>query len=412
MMSGNHERHEERLPDFHRASPHGNARSSALQIPAIDLTQPLPEGVCRLVLAHLLRAHGQYVEADKEFAVAQAIAADSSCAWFAHLCTLSAATLPLSATQSGTRPGCKPGTVRPRSKTSEAALVSIPSAVLARLQDVAGRPRSNSAPSEYENSVHAPLSPFTETNLPVRVYTLGRFGLLLNGKPVQFSRKVPRMPLELLKALIAFGGCKIGTARLAEALWPDADGDTAIQSLDINLHRLRKLIGTEAVRREHGCLSLNPQVVWVDAWAFERGLAELETACREARHEQTPALVAAVLSCYRGAFLSDDTDAVWMINARERLRNGFLRHLQGAAHCFARNQQPEQAMVCYEKAIEIDACAEVFYQGLMKLLLAEQRRAEAISVYERCRKLLATQLGLVPSPETEALRVRALSDQS
>jgi len=150
--------------------------------------------------------------------------------------------------------------------------------------------------------------------------------------------------------------------------------------------------------------------VWVDAWAFERGLAELETACREARHEHTPALVTAVLSCYRGAFLSDDADATWMMNARERLRNGFLRHLQGAAQCFARNQQPEQAMVCYEKAIEIDTCAEVFYQGLMKLLIAGQRRAEAISVYDRCRKLLATQLGLAPSPETEALRVRALGN--
>ena len=399
-MLRNFEPHKERLgvylPDLHR--------SSLLQMPGLYLAQPLPEGACRLVLAHLLRAQGRHAEADTELAAAQVIAVDSSCAWLAHLCTLSAA--PLSPSNVQTNIGHKFCEVISHGKTGDAS-APIPHAVLARLQDVANWPH---APDRFGSQACAQVSPTMESDLPVRVYTLGRFGLFLNGKPVQFSRKVPRMPLELLKALIAFGGHTIRTARLAEALWPDAEGDAAIQSLDINLHRLRKLIGRQAVRREHGCLSLNPQVVWVDAWAFERGLAELETACREARHEHTPALVTAVLSCYRGAFLGDDTDAAWMITARERLRNGFLRHLHGAAQCFAHNQQPEQAMVCYEKALEIDAYAEVLYQGLMKLFIAEQRHAEAIGVYDRCRKLLATQLGLAPSPETEALRVRALAD--
>jgi DNA-binding SARP family transcriptional activator len=408
-MLGNHERHEKRrseqLLTLHRISPQGGAPASAPQNPALGATQALPEGVSRLVLAHLLQAHGQHAEADKELAAAQAIAVNSACAWLAHLCTVSAVPLSSSATKDGTKPAR-----RSRDNNIAVSLASIPPSVLARLHDVAGRTPGNSTPGEFTNPARAQLSPGTEQDLPVRVYTLGRFGLLLNGKQVQFSRKVPRMPLELLKALIAFGGRKISTTRLAEALWPDADGDAAIQSLDINLHRLRRIIGTEAVRREHGCLSLDPQVVWVDIWAFERGLVELETACREARHDQTPALVTTVLSCYRGAFLSDDTDAAWMINARERLRNGFLRHLQGAAQCFARNEQPAQAMVCYEKALEIDACAEVFYQGLMKLLIVGQRRAEAIGIYDRCRKLLATQLGLTPSPETEALRVCALGN--
>lgn len=61
-MLGNLEPHKERLgvylPDFHR--------SSLLQMSGLYLAQPLPEGTCRLVLAHLLRAQGRHAEADVE----------------------------------------------------------------------------------------------------------------------------------------------------------------------------------------------------------------------------------------------------------------------------------------------------------------------------------------------------------
>jgi LuxR family maltose regulon positive regulatory protein len=41
---------------------------------------------------------------------------------------------------------------------------------------------------------------------PLKIYTLGRFELLKDGKPIRFSRKARQKPLALLKALIAFGG--------------------------------------------------------------------------------------------------------------------------------------------------------------------------------------------------------------
>ena len=42
--------------------------------------------------------------------------------------------------------------------------------------------------------------------LPVTIFTLGRFSLLINGEAADFGRKAPRRPLELLKAIIAQGG--------------------------------------------------------------------------------------------------------------------------------------------------------------------------------------------------------------
>jgi hypothetical protein len=71
----------------------------------------------------------------------------------------------------------------------------------------------------------------------ISVFTLGRFSLLLNGKPADFGRKVPRRPLEMLKMIVALGGREISTTSLISALWPDADGDVAQRSFDTTLHR-------------------------------------------------------------------------------------------------------------------------------------------------------------------------------
>ncbi len=44
---------------------------------------------------------------------------------------------------------------------------------------------------------------------PVKIYTLGKFELFKDGKPIQFSRKAQQKPLSVLKALIAFGGKEV-----------------------------------------------------------------------------------------------------------------------------------------------------------------------------------------------------------
>ncbi|HCS49037.1 MAG TPA: hypothetical protein DIW61_12595, partial [Candidatus Aminicenantes bacterium] len=137
---------------------------------------------------------------------------------------------------------------------------------------------------------------------PVKIHTLGRFGLLVDDRPVEFGRKVQQRPLSLLKALIALGGRDVSEARLAELLWPEADGDLAHHSFEVALSRLRKLLGKEeALVLKEGRLSLSNQHCWVDAWAFERSLGQAEKA-RKAGKEAV-GFYEKVLNFYRGPFL-------------------------------------------------------------------------------------------------------------
>ena len=52
----------------------------------------------------------------------------------------------------------------------------------------------------------------------LKIFTLGRFGLLSDGKPVRFTRKAQEKPLALLKALIALGGREVHEEQIADAL--------------------------------------------------------------------------------------------------------------------------------------------------------------------------------------------------
>jgi DNA-binding SARP family transcriptional activator len=238
----------------------------------------------------------------------------------------------------------------------------------------------------------------------LRVYTLGRFAVERGGAPIRVSTKVQQRPLGLLKALIALGGRDVSEEQLAEALWPDAEGDAAHQAFAVTLHRLRQLLGsTDAVVLRGGRLGLDPAACWVDAWAFERLLVQAEAAEREGRGARARALTEHALALYRGPFLGGDAGAAWAVPLRERCRRRFLRRVTRLAQALEAAGEWPAAIDAYERGLEADELAEELYQGLMGCYAKTGRRADGRAVYERCRRVLGATLGVTPSPETEAL---------
>jgi DNA-binding SARP family transcriptional activator len=230
----------------------------------------------------------------------------------------------------------------------------------------------------------------------LRVRTLGRFELIKDDVPIRFSGKAQRKPLDMLKALIALGGRDVREERLSELLWADSEGDAAHSAFTTTLSRLRKLVGADVIRVGEGRVSLDPQSVWVDAWALEHALSDRADMPLDPENES----MQRALSLYRGPFLDGEEEAAWVLPLRERLRSKFLRGLSAEAQRQARVGTHESAIALYQKGLETDGLAEVFYRGLMASYMALGRRAEAVAVFERCRKVLASALGVEPSVET------------
>ncbi len=236
---------------------------------------------------------------------------------------------------------------------------------------------------------------------PVRIRTLGNFQLLKDGQPLRFEGKPPRKPLEMLKVLIALGGRDVRDERLSTILWPDAAGDAAQSAFTTTLARLRKLLGgDDTLVVQDGRVSLNPDHCWLDTWALEAQIATIERA------PLTVGAAAPVLGLYRGAFLEQESDAVWALPARERLRSRFLRFLTHEARRLGAAGHREQAVTLFLQGLEIDPLIEDFYRGLMTAYGELGRQAEALAAFERCRTLLARTLGVEPGVETRTLAER------
>jgi LuxR family maltose regulon positive regulatory protein len=253
----------------------------------------------------------------------------------------------------------------------------------------------------------------------VKITTLGSFSLTKDEQPVTLFGKVQRKPLELLKALIAFGGADVGMEQIADALWPDAEGDKARNALEITIHRLRRFLSSDAVVQiKDGRLSLDPRRCWVDAWAFERMIENADVPVSDRAHPLAPRSTATgkksvrlnplsdaerAIELYHGHFLPADAREPWTTSMRERLRSKFLRVVAQHGTRLMESNRYAKALDLFQKGLEIDELAEEFYQHLMLCHRRLGRQAEAVLVYQRCRAALAGSLGIEPSPKTEEI---------
>jgi DNA-binding SARP family transcriptional activator len=239
---------------------------------------------------------------------------------------------------------------------------------------------------------------------PVRVYTLGRFDIVVDGCTLRFEGKAQHKPIELLKVLVAAGEAGQPAGKLIDLLWhnrPEGDGQ---KSLEMTIHRLRKLLGCDpAVRVIDRKVTLDRRRVWVDAWSLERILARCLSAPDGAfpDADSLESVAPVVLELCRGPFLADAAAAAWQIPLRNRLSGRFQRFVLCLGQHWESRANWDPASELYRRAVELDPLAESFYRGQMVCLQAQGRRAEAIEVFRLCRQTLSIVLGVRPTRETE-----------
>ncbi len=231
----------------------------------------------------------------------------------------------------------------------------------------------------------------------IRVRTFGDFTVEVEGEPIVFTGKAPRKALALLKCIISHGPKGAPLTALAEALWPDDDGDRAQGALRTALHRLRALLGeSRTLVVSDGRVLLDPTLVWVDLFAFERRDLHADPVSNADAVDR-------LCDLYRGPFLPHDLDASWAATARLRCQRRFEQAICGVSERHERSGQWNRALSCYEAALTREDMGEAFQRGRMRCLARLGREADALEVYVQFRRALALRLGIPPSTETTAL---------
>lgn len=203
---------------------------------------------------------------------------------------------------------------------------------------------------------------------PVKITTFGGLTLRVQGEPVQWPRKAQHKPVDLLRALVAYGGRGVPSNRLMDSLWPEAEGDAAASALKTTLHRLRKILGHEdAVQLRDGQVTLNPACVWVDRWALEQVLDEVGMVSSRNAYDRPLAAwertSQRLLDLYQGRFL-EKSDLPCAVTPREALHRKYLLAVERVGAAFEALGMWAKARSVYVRALDVDPTAEWLNQQI------------------------------------------------
>jgi pimeloyl-ACP methyl ester carboxylesterase len=201
---------------------------------------------------------------------------------------------------------------------------------------------------------------------------------------------------------------------LADRVWRDQLPKAWERDLSTVVSKLRALLvgvglgGREVITTVSTAyqLRLPPEVQTDVARAGELASAA-EAALRAGDFAPAVELASEVAAVANRPFLPGE-DAPWIDEVRGGLRQLHQRALEAAATGESHLGHHSEALRLAEQALALDPFRESAYRLLMQIHLDLGDRAQAVAAYERCRRLLADELGLDPSPQTQALHLTAL----
>jgi DNA-binding SARP family transcriptional activator/ABC-type branched-subunit amino acid transport system substrate-binding protein len=196
---------------------------------------------------------------------------------------------------------------------------------------------------------------------------------------------------------------------LADLLWSDELPATWEKALGVLMTKLRALLeecgidGSTALRSAFGCYKLSlPPGSWIDVDAALDALERAEAELADGDFVEAKAQATAAAALARRVFLPGE-DAPWVEEKRRDLHDVLVRAVECLRDASFAAGDFAKAVRHAEEVTRVEPFRESGYRGLMEAHGAAGNPAEALRVYERCRRFLADELGAYPSPETEAV---------
>jgi len=250
--------------------------------------------------------------------------------------------------------------------------------------------------------------------MAVRIYLTGRICIEADGSLID-ERMLPARQGRRAFAYLACARARpVPREELADAVWGDAppDGwDAALSALVSKLRTtLARSVGGIEIATVSGAHELRlPHDGWLDIEAAAIAIDEAEGAARAA--DRARAWGSASVACAIAArpFLASDS-APWIERQRTALRDIHVRAIELLADLNLADGRAPLAIQFAARCIDLEPYRETAYQRLMRAHALAGNRAEALRAYERCRRLLAEELGADPSPETERIYLELLRE--
>ena len=240
----------------------------------------------------------------------------------------------------------------------------------------------------------------TET---LRIRLLGPFEISLKGEMLTHSAWGSQQTQTIGKILITHRDKVITSDKLIDLLWPDEPIESARRRLHVRISQLRNVLQEKKslIRTVHGGYIFQPdESCWLDVDAFQYQISQ------GTQHQETGQQIEAITAfenareIYRGVFLAEDLYADWTYNQREALHESFIDLLIELSECYAQQGRYRLAIARARQALTQDHLRETIYTRLMLYHYYAGERDQALRMFERCRLVLESELGVPPLDST------------
>jgi predicted ATPase len=225
---------------------------------------------------------------------------------------------------------------------------------------------------------------------PVEV--VGESGAVALGGPKQRA---------LLAELLLRRGSAVPRERLVDALWGDRPPATAISSLQVYVHGLRRAVGADRLETRGNAYRVRVEPDELDVARFERLLAEARDALAGGAPGHADELLAGALALWRGDALADlgDSPVRAAATALEDLR---LQALELRADARLALGEHREVVAELEELVVAEPYRERLREQLVLALYRSGRQQDALDAYQEARRAL-DELGVEPGPALREL---------
>lgn len=222
---------------------------------------------------------------------------------------------------------------------------------------------------------------------------LGGFALKRAAEPIDLPHRKDRF---LLGFLCLQSGRTVSRDKLCGLLWADRAEEQARGSLRQSLAALRSAFGDDAdavLRADRDSVSVVPGSLHIDAAAFDQAAADISTLAGAAKLYPGPLL--------EGLETPGPEYDQWLLPERERFEDLAASVVDRLANAPLTSQELASAILLARQLLGRDRLREPVYRALMRMLVRDNRRTEALKLFSQCETALAEDLGVRAAEETE-----------
>lgn len=229
---------------------------------------------------------------------------------------------------------------------------------------------------------------------------LGPVEALVDGAPAALGAPKQRA---LLALLLVNRRRVVSAEQLIDGLWGERPPASALQSLQVYVHGLRRALGGERIETAGRGYRAVVAEEELDLDRFERALERGRAALEANRPDDAAEDLREALSTWHGSALADLPEEARRAAEAERLEELRLTALELRFEAELACGRHDAVVAELEAITADEPYRERFLQQRLLALYRSGRQAEALEVYRDARRSLADELGLEPSPALQEL---------